>query len=552
MAILWPEAPDFGRNTAEEVLWRALAEQLPPDATLLHSVNLLEESTEREIDLLVLWPGVGIAAIEVKGGQVWHNDQGWHQGSGTDSHRMNPVRQVQDARHLLQEKLRRRGIGAGEARTAHLVAFPHTRFGPDFETSDCPRSMIIDAVDVAAAAARVFRAIGTHGQGERGLDAQDAQDLYDVLAGQLGAQTDVLGEVRAELDRLDLLTRDQADVLRFVAGQQRFQVVGGAGSGKTWLALEQARRRARTGERIALLCYSRGLGRYLRRVTDAWPARSRPAYVGLFHDLPRSWGAEPGTDDDPDYWERRLPLALADLAAERPPSDLFDSVVVDEAQDFGDLWWTSLLRCLKDPERGGLFLFGDAGQQVFARGGTAPIDLAPFELHENLRSTKPIAQLSGSVSDRRITARGGAGTPVRLIDVPAADAVEAADDAVDALLEEGWDPGDVALLTTRRRHPEQINRIDAVGHDAYWDDFFEGTDVFYGHVLNFKGLERPVVVLAVNGFREQERARSMVYTGLSRARSLLVLVGPREEIASIGGEAARRRLMEAEAWTPSA
>ncbi|MBZ2199460.1 nuclease-related domain-containing protein [Occultella gossypii] len=196
MAILWPAEPDFGRNTAEEVLWRALAEQLPEDATLLHSVNLLEESTEREIDLLVLWPGVGIAAIEVKGGTVWHNEQGWHQGSPTDSHRMNPLRQVQDARHVLQEKLRRRGIGAGRARTAHLVAFPHTRFAQDFETTDCPRSMIIDRDDVAGVAAHVRHAIVTHGQGERGLDEVDAQDLYDVLAGQLGAQVDILGEAR--------------------------------------------------------------------------------------------------------------------------------------------------------------------------------------------------------------------------------------------------------------------------------------------------------------------------------------------------------------------
>ncbi|MBZ2199461.1 ATP-binding domain-containing protein [Occultella gossypii] len=221
---------------------------------------------------------------------------------------------------------------------------------------------------------------------------------------------------------------------------------------------------------------------------------------------------------------------------------------MDEAQDFGDLWWTSLLRCLRDPAHGGLFLFGDAGQRVFAPGGTGPIDLPPFELDENLRSTKPIAQLSGSVSDRRITPRGGAGAPVRLIDVPAEDAVEAADDAVEALLDEGWDPGDVALLTTRTRHLEQVNRIDAVGHDTYWDDFFDGTDVFYGHVLNFKGLERPVVVLAANGFRDAERARSMLYTGLSRARSLLVVAGPRAEIERIGGDAARHRLVASEAW----
>ena len=78
----------------------------------------------------------------------------------------------------------------------------------------------------------------------------------------------------------------------------------------------------------------------------------------------------------------------------------------------------------------------------------------------------------------------------------------------------------------------------AQGSPAYWDDFLAGTDVFYGHVLGFKGLERTAVVLAVNGFREPERARRMLYTGLSRARVLLVVVGPRAEIERPGDHSA--------------
>ena len=69
-------------------------------------------------------------------------------------------------------------------------------------------------------------------------------------------------------------------------------------------------------------------------------------------------------------------------------------------------------------------------------------------------------------------------------------------------------------------------------------------------MLGFKGLERSVAVLAVNGFRDLERAREMLYVGLSRAQSLLVVVGERALLEQIGGAAVAKRLKAAERWTP--
>ena len=70
--------------------------------------------------------------------------------------------------------------------------------------------------------------------------------------------------------------------------------------------------------------------------------------------------------------------------------------------------------------------------------------------------------------------------------------------------------------------------------------------MFYGHVLGFKGLERPVVVLAVNGLKDPERAKEMLYVGLSRARTLLVVVGSRALLEQVGGGGVRSRLRATE------
>jgi hypothetical protein len=148
---------------------------------------------------------------------------------------------------------------------------------------------------------------------------------------------------------------------------------------------------------------------------------------------------------------------------------------------------------------------------------------------------------------------GREGSRVRFLPCPTDEVLARADDAVDALLDV-WEPQQIALLTTKHRHPVHVQRVEQVGDDAYWEDFFAEDDVFYGSVSGFKGLERTCVVLAVNGFSAQARARQMLYVGLSRARGQLVVVGDLDEIAPAAGEraGARKRLEAAEVWEPPA
>jgi hypothetical protein len=139
---------------------------------------------------------------------------------------------------------------------------------------------------------------------------------------------------------------------------------------------------------------------------------------------------------------------------------------------------------------------------------------------------------------------------VRFVACASEEVLARADDAVDALLDT-WEPQQIALLTTKHRHPVHVERVEQVGDDEYWEDFFADEGVFYGTVSGFKGLERTCVVLAVNGFSAEARAKQMLYVGLSRARSQLVVVGDLDEIAppaERGG--VRRRLQDAEAWQP--
>jgi hypothetical protein len=545
----YPPEPVFGPGrTAERRVWEVLRDQLPEDAALLHSVAMIERAGEHEADLIVAWPGVGVAVIEVKGGHVSRHHGQWYQSSGGGTRPVkDPVVQAQDCKHVLHRLLVQYGSEAATARSAHLVAFPFTSIGSGWSYAGCPRDMVLARNDLAAAIGRIRTVIEKHGRGHAPLTSAGLESLLEVLEGQLPGQTSLLSWAEENEAYVDQLTRDQAKVGRILREQRRLKVIGGAGTGKTWLALEQARYLAAGGERVALVCYSRGLARFLQRMTAEWPPGHRPSYVGLFHALPLAWGADPPPGDQDlvassIYYEERLPAQMWELAARLGEEEKYDAIVVDEAQDFGAAWWPPTLACLRDQETGGLYAFLDKAQRVFNRYGEVPIPLPPIVLDENIRNTKQIAQVFGSLGAGQARYRGMDGPPVRFVPCSPEQAIHQADAQTDQLLGEGWEPGQIALLVTGRRHQLQKEILDYHGWDGYWDAFFAAEDVFYGHVLGFKGLERPVVVLAVNGLRDQSRAREYLYVGLSRARSCLVVCGDLDEIATVGGPGLRRRL----------
>jgi hypothetical protein len=188
-------------------------------------------------------------------------------------------------------------------------------------------------------------------------------------------------------------------------------------------------------------------------------------------------------------------------------------------------------------------VFADEQQRIFDRADRPDLGLVPLTLDANLRNSRQIGGVFAPLAADTPQLLGGEGPPVRFIPCSAAEAMETADDAAVELLDQGWDPQDVALLTTHHRHPEQANRVALDGRDGYWDSFWDGTDLFFSTVAAFKGLERPAVVLAVDGFRDPATAAEILYVGLSRARDLLIVCGDIDLIRDAAGDEVADRLL---------
>jgi hypothetical protein len=542
-------------NASERSTYQALIDQLEPNDLVVPGQRVTDHLKDHEVDFVVAIEGAGIVCVEVKGGEVWHDGENWRQIRGGREHKIEPVRQAREACYALRDFVEKDPRWTqGRLRWDHVIVLPNTELPEDFDLPECPRWKVIDRNDLPNLVAKLRQVLIRQELERPFLTREGIEQLTVALSGRGLPQRDVVSRALANEDAADALTQHQAVILDATRLLNRVEVRGGAGSGKTFLAMEQARRLAQRGERVALVCYSHGLASYLERIAATWPRRQQPAYVGEFHALGVQWGAPEGPDESlrneetVKFWEHDLPLQMADLASQLAPGHRFDAVVVDEAQDFADAWWDPLLAALRDSDDGGLYVFSDEGQRVFNRYGSPPVPLVPLILDHNLRNTRQIANAFQPLVDHPMRFLGGEGPAVRFVPCGRDEALSAGDDQIDLLVDEGWRPEDLALLTTGSRHPEQAER-QKDGHNAYWDTFWDTDQVFYGHVLGFKGLERRCVVLVVNDSGKFERSRERLYVGLSRARDQLVVCGDPDFIRAVGGPDLARRLTGSSAST---
>ncbi|WP_327278922.1 MULTISPECIES: hypothetical protein [unclassified Streptomyces] len=123
---------------------------------------------------------------------------------------------------------------------------------------------------------------------------------------------------------------------------------------------------------------------------------------------------------------------------------------------------------------------------------------------------------------------------VQLIPASAEGALDAAEEAVDLLLDTGRAPSDVLVLTTGDPHPWAAHEL-SFGEAAYWALHDAGDDVFYADAAQVeRAAGRPVVVFAANGGPAGATAAALP-TALARAGALLIVCGDPEQINSVLG-----------------
>jgi hypothetical protein len=525
-------------SSAERRLYEGFLEQLDETYVVYHSVDwVLAGGVQGEADFVIAHPEAGILVLEAKGGRIDYDParRRWSQHGRSGSHDLDedPFHQARDEMHSLVRILEAQpGWARWRPSYGYGVAFPDGSYEHDAHPG-APARYAIDRDDMDRLAARVAGIMAEWFRSGRRFGGEG----MDAVATALGYRVEIRAPLKLAFDEEDRriieLTDEQAYLRAFVLHRERAAVTGPAGSGKTILATEVAKHLALSGKRTLLTCFNTKLAEHLRSSTDGTPNLHVVHFHGLCVELAREAGVATERDpavDERAWFEERLPEALEQAARTLGPR--FDAIVVDEAQDFRAWWWPALLATHREPDDGPLYLFSDDDQNLY-RGDALPVapdDVLPALPH-NLRNTRRIHEFVSVFHDVRETkGKGPEGRAVEILDyADDEELVRLVEVVLLNLVEEEAVPlDDIVVLTPGGKDVSVLWGRRRMGRFTLSDRPEPGT-VLWSSVHAFKGLERPVVILAelATGHTRVD-LETFVYAGGSRARSHLILVAERD------------------------
>jgi len=529
------------RDEAEQTVVTALLDQLGDGWYVIPQVafdgkrNSDGTRSEYEIDVVLAHRDHGFGIVETKGyaSLVVSAGRFMHHGREVDK---QPGDQLRRNRHALANLLARAAGREQPLQIDGLVAFPNLAELNGDLPLDLSRDRIVlsgaldaDTFGLADAVEDVL-----FNRWNVPLDETEFQQCLLALCPDATFVTDRGARARRARNRLREVCDDRTAALEELDVNRRIMITGGAGSGKTRLALRWVQRALNRGERVLLVSYNDPLGEELAGYFGDRERLTVGPFLRVVRDLPGipPLDEPPGAGDT--WWNRELPDHIAahlDASATR-----FDTIVVDEAQDFAQHWTAVIERLLAGP-KGKLFLLADSRQDLYGRGFHMPeVDdgWVRCALTVNTRNSRPIAQLlrrrfSGASGGHRLPDSDAIRT-FAVHDLDAATAVVAAE--LQRLDDAGVEPHDILVATIASSMRDHLRHHLGL---VAWEG--RGDAVVCENVHRAKGTEYDEVILvdaADTTTLRQERHDQLLYVGVSRAVFGLTVVAGDATLERLG------------------
>lgn len=566
MVRMIPPYPREGANVSEKKIFTALEGiQEHDDWIAIHSLGIGRHATAfaGEADFIVLAPGRGILVIEAKSpNYVEYKAGDWYLDRTPDPHK-DPLKQLDGARRSIRGFLKNLDLLHGDEPIARMLWFTslgryqfENKTPGDLQFFEWELGWSEDLAKPARGIEKLFDEYNTWCSGvdevtndPAAFTAEHAQAIADALVGDFTAKR-TPDELRRERRGHEArLLAEQRIVLELTETNDHVYFDGPAGTGKSYLVVQSAKRFDREGRKTLVTCWNVLMAEELQRFV----AGSANIEAIDLNSLMLSLCGLPANPDGAahDWYTRELPERALAVLRDKPYLGGFEAICVDEFQDVaGNPLLLDLLFALGGtgrPEGTKLVFAGDSRQQIMRRADEHVdaytiareriADLVHVRVRRNCRSVPGltsgvealIGQSLGFTGHRVARSVPGGLLPV---EVTGGNETSALVTALRELLKE-HEADDIVILSAFAAKRSLVGRFLArpeKSQDERWlrkqlQQEGSAGRIRWRSVFKFKGLDADAIVLTDLSDDAKDFAASqgldwndLLYVGLTRAK----------------------------------
>ena len=502
-----------------------LKKKLPDDYTVFHGVHWTREYqswTEfGEIDFVVLNRSGDLLFIEQKNGALYEKE-----GALLKDYQDNtksPIDQVLRSIGKVREKFKWVHGNHSRLQVDYLVYLPDYRV-KNLNAAGLDASRVVDAQQADSLPDRIQQVL------RAGKDRKNGwrEKIHDFFCHTFEVVPDIQAYKSSQEETFVRRVGPVASIFSSLEMEPfRLRFSGPAGSGKSLLAREFFYRASCSGKRALLTCYNRPLAmRFRGRVPDH-------GYVDTFHGFCvkflSSVGQAPDFDqvgEDSDFWKQIPELVMAEQI---PDEWLFDTLIVDDGQDFDQEWFKILSLFLH--ENADILWLEDPNQNLQGKPAVVTENFVGYRCLVDYRSPELIARFIRNTLPFHF--EPGNSLPGMGVEVhkykSSSEQPEIVARIIQSLVSIGFSHDEIVIISCRGVHNSVFSSLDQVGgiklrrftgnYDANGNQILTRGQLTFDSIYRFKGQEAPAVIL-VDVDPQQDRIvreRRLLYCGMTRA-----------------------------------
>lgn len=533
------------KSNAEKKMYDVLQELDMEDAYVLHSLGLPRHQSKiyGEIDFVVVCKR-GVACLEIKGGRVECRDGKWFftDRYGTERQKPEgPFAQVTGNMFSLITELKNKFPNNPHMKNVLVacgVVFP------DIEFSSTSQEIIQEIIydNRTKSITDYINNVFDYWEGRQHrepskLSPNDVKEIVNYLRGNfvfVPTLNDRLNNIEKRLVRL---TTEQVQIMNALEVNQHLLIDGNAGTGKTLLATEFAKRKAEQRQKVLFLTFNKNLANNVNRHLLEQSNIKVINIHALFGEYV-TVDTVKMSQNPQKYFSDELPEQFFEWVNNLEPEQLdklkFDVIVMDEGQDIiKPAYLYSLDILLKNGlDKGKWAIFYDEMQNIYNPDfddGMELINSYPctkFKLFVNCRNTVQIGTFSSKVSGIEMKEfLHENGEEVHKVSYTGlTDFKNKISEIIKNLRAEKVDMTDVVFLTPKKYSNSMLNKIEYKVNTL--GDEFDDKSILprYSTIQGFKGLDSKIIILTdVEEISEKNFSKFMYIAG-TRARTLLYVV----------------------------